>query len=392
MILRTAVATGLAAALLFVWLLVASAQTTPLLAYIFVGQSNMTGVSAWPEWPAEPVVDSRIVMWSKDNRARGQGPEPAHQPVYYDLFQGQAAYPHQGGMSLSLPFAQRILERYPNVRVMLLTCVGTTYVGAMQPGQPGFETCVQMANEAQLRYGASVAGIVTYAGEADTGPDGTTPSTGTQWGPMYVNMVTGFRQRLGIPTLAAVDFELASFDPAKIPNTDTLSVNWTTVENQQHYVANQIPYAAVVDPDPWAVLFDGLHSDTATNTRNGREAADTMMRLDSLRFAQTPAPTPIPTVGSQITGCNPRPPVQIEQHAAGSGRLAVTIRPGAGILYGVVFQASSNVYPVTDLVVRSDVATFTLVRMAPGSTLLNLTVTDACGPWQTFVGGGAGSF
>jgi hypothetical protein len=37
-------------------------------------------------------------------------------------------------------------------------------------------------------------------------------------------------------------------------------------------------------------------------------------------------------------------------------------------------------------------ATFVLKRTGPGAVTLPFTVTDACGDWKTFVGGGPGAF
>jgi len=59
-----------------------------------------------------------------------------------------------------------------------------------------------------------------------------------------------------------------------------------------------------------------------------------------------------------------------------------------GIQYGALPNAVVEAAPT---LTGAD-ASFVLKRIGPGAVTLPFTVTDACGEWRTFVGGGPSAF
>lgn len=117
---------------------------------------------------------------------------------------------------------------------------------------------------------------------------------------------------------------------------------------------------------------------------------------------QTPYPPP-------PGPCSPRPRIALQvSHAAGR-RLQVTVSAGSGVLSQIQFgtgnrplRNASVDFPgqataITDgrtIPMGTGVTqtTFFVSRIAPGQVTVPMVVTDACGPWETFVGGGSGAF
>lgn len=111
-----------------------------------------------------------------------------------------------------------------------------------------------------------------------------------------------------------------------------------------------------------------------------------------------------PTLTSAVSAqplCQPRPPVRISSTSIGPGRLQVMVTAGQGVLQTLAFAGGGNAlveidgqtrrppftYPVAG---GSTQKAFSVVRdgNVGTPTTLSFTVTDGCGPWQTFVGGG----
>jgi hypothetical protein len=105
------------------------------------------------------------------------------------------------------------------------------------------------------------------------------------------------------------------------------------------------------------------------------------------------------------TACTSRPNVGLTTQNLGSGRLGVTLTAGRtgqpnNTIRSVQVDASSNVtvdspagggrsgkFTIT-LSPPSQTTSLTVNRVASGGTIVRLVVTDACGDWPTFVGGG----
>jgi hypothetical protein len=126
---------------------------------------------------------------------------------------------------------------------------------------------------------------------------------------------------------------------------------------------------------------------------------------------RTPTPpsgpilTPTPTTAPAPVACTSRPPVGVKTVPTGSGRLQVTVTAGLGALQSIRFGAGTNaLIDAGGQVGRSGTFTvslgsgvtqtsFVVRRATAGSaTTVPLVITDGCGDWQTFVGGGPSAF
>lgn len=121
------------------------------------------------------------------------------------------------------------------------------------------------------------------------------------------------------------------------------------------------------------------------------------------------------TVSTNVVCSTPRPRVGVQAVNNGDGRLRVTITAGAGALQAIQFGDSTQrpsvptnasisiispaggpsgivttyTYPLTSAVTS---VTFLVERRGAAPTTVPLVVTDGCGPWRTFVGGGMSGF
>ena len=175
-------------------------------------------------------------------------------------------------------------------------------------------------------------------------------------------------------------------------------------------------------PDP------GWNDDTLRQLRqivgNRFEAVDAsslMVHPDSAQVRasgpiQTPMPTVVPTATPTATprpSCSPRPPVRVASAPGGAsapGVLLVTIeaQAGAGALHNaldtvrVAELANARVEldgralatgETASLPAATQQVTLVVRRATAGAAATaRLVVTDACGPWPTFVGGGPTAF
>ena len=119
--------------------------------------------------------------------------------------------------------------------------------------------------------------------------------------------------------------------------------------------------------------------------------------------------------GGTVTCATPRPRVGVQTARNGDGRLRVTITAGSGTLQTIQFgdpvqkpsvptNASisvaspaggpSNITGASVYTPPGGVTTAVLLigRTGAGPTTVPMIVTDGCGPWTTFVGGGATAF
>lgn len=122
-----------------------------MIAFVMMGQSNMSGRGALDELP--PLEPERVFAW-RDGRW-----EPAREPVVRDRpFSGE-------GMGTS--FGQAIYAA-TGEDVGLIPCsLGGSPLSAWQPGQELFEAALAQA-EAALAAGATIAGLLWHQGEADS--------------------------------------------------------------------------------------------------------------------------------------------------------------------------------------------------------------------------------
>jgi subtilisin family serine protease len=111
------------------------------------------------------------------------------------------------------------------------------------------------------------------------------------------------------------------------------------------------------------------------------------------------------TAAATFVRCTPRPPVQLSTSKNGDGRLKIDVRAGAGSLRSVDLTVSANgsvdvVGGQTGLTgtqthvpaPMTTQATYLLRPLGAAGANVQLVVTDACGTWRTFAGGGSGAF
>src|SRR5262249_17115145 len=118
--------------------------------------------------------------------------------------------------------------------------------------------------------------------------------------------------------------------------------------------------------------------------------------------SSTPGPTPTPTAPV----CTPRPAVVMSTSATGDGRLRVAISATGtnnrlqSLRVGTLRNARVDVGGGPSGVAAGTTVTLSggnsvllfVSRVGPGGVTVPLTITDGCGDWSTFVGGGAGAF
>ena len=118
-------------------------------------------------------------------------------------------------------------------------------------------------------------------------------------------------------------------------------------------------------------------------------------------------PTPVPSIPSVPAGpCAPRPRVGVQVVPVGGGRLRVSITsstepatPGnhlVNVQFGGVANAAvedvSGQGPPASVPTGATIYDFVVRRTGPGGVSLPFTVTDTCGPWPSFAGGGPDAF
>jgi len=98
---------------------------------------------------------------------------------------------------------------------------------------------------------------------------------------------------------------------------------------------------------------------------------------------------------AHVIKCSPRPQVTVQVTPLGNDRLQVSIHakgspnsirsvrlgqvPGNAVIEGTPITSGAD-------------ASFTIRRMSPGAVTLPFTVTDGCGDWPSFAGGGSDAF
>jgi tartrate-resistant acid phosphatase type 5 len=152
----------------------------------------------------------------------------------------------------------------------------------------------------------------------------------------------------------------------------------------------------------------GPRTPTATLTPTSTRTA-TALPSSTPTATGTPAATTI--ASPPVDVCTPRPPVGVAAVPGDAGRLQVTLtaQSAAGapsnalrrVQLGPLDNATVTwpgqpiiAGPTTlDLLAGTRQVSFSVQRVAPGqASTVGLLVTDACGPWPTFVGGGPAGF
>ena len=92
--------------------------------------------------------------------------------------------------------------------------------------------------------------------------------------------------------------------------------------------------------------------------------------------------------------CADRPTPTISTTRLGTGRLGVSVRVNgaSNVVRGITFDQISNAQVESQPHIVGAEASFVVRRTGPGFVTMPYTITDACGPWPTFVGGGPAAF
>jgi hypothetical protein len=153
------------------------------------------------------------------------------------------------------------------------------------------------------------------------------------------------------------------------------------------------PTGATVTPTP-----AGSATTTVTPSRTATTTTATSTRTATPTATLVPAP------------CAPRPPIGVAAVPNGDGRLRVTVSATTNVgtptnaLSSIHFDAGTNTLVYAELLAQSapftvsyppgtTQATFYVARLTAGqASSLSLSVTDGCGAWPTFVGGGPTAF
>jgi hypothetical protein len=175
-----------------------------------------------------------------------------------------------------------------------------------------------------------------------------------------------------------------------------------------YYCAGEVVFAGLTTPGTyyhtWQMYHDGWFGETISITITIVPASPTP--------TSTPSPTATPTRTPTSLPCGvPRPPVSVAVVPSGAGRLLATITTstnGSTLVNrlqsvqltsatgALVQDLSGNTLSLPfspSLPLGATSYSFYIRQASAGVTAtVYVTVVDACGPWQTFVGGGAAAF
>jgi hypothetical protein len=168
----------------------------------------------------------------------------------------------------------------------------------------------------------------------------------------------------------------------------------------------------VLPPDPHH--FDTDHDGIGCEAAFTDTPTPTSVAVATATFTATPGggglPTATATVGVPVV-CSPRPPVRVTVARGAAGQLHATLSATsnasggtntiAALAFGTIRNATVQVVGagaaqsghVVPVAAGTQMVALVVTRTVSGQTVLvPLTVTDACGDWRTFVGGGPGAF
>lgn len=251
------------------------------------------------------------------------------------------------------------------------------------------------------------------AGLADT-PDPVTPGADLTYAATVTNVGpdTALTLTATIAPASGLTFRSISTPPAWSCTTPDVGVGGPITCMRSSMAPGesaQIGVVSRVEPGlaNGALLTTTLHVSAGTpdpvSSNNAAAVQTTVSTPAGLPPPPPPPPHPPPSL------CSPRPNVGVQARQIGPGQLAITIRsatsPGTSVnaLSEVAVTAVTNAVIDVPNGVQGAAGTltlpvragaqemqFTLRRPAPGPFRADLIVTDACGPWRTFVGGGVG--
>lgn len=277
-----------------------------ILAYPVLGQSLAFGV---PPWPLPDPIDDDLVMidprcLNRDIHANGHTIaatteystfRPAREPLHNWLYPPPDYPPGQGGMGPGKPFGQRMRQRFPHLQIALLCVAHPSTVGALVPGSEGYEFTLDTIRYARDVLGATIGGVLTNHGQADTGD----VAQATGWADRYITLIENLRTALGIPDLPAVHSQLGLTslytDPVSVLTKAGPAVpapgsaGWAALKAEQELVCARLPHSRMIRTEllqNWK--FDRLHNSTVANILEGYAWADAVADLGHPLFVGSP--------------------------------------------------------------------------------------------------------
>jgi hypothetical protein len=202
-----------------------------------------------------------------------------------------------------------------------------------------------------------------------------------------------------VDVVAVSKGQTVSFAPgsptSKVLTDPPFTVSATSSAGLPVTVASQTPFVCTIDAANKVTLVS-----SGTCTLRASQAGTS-------EYAAAQADLTI-SVGASV--CSPRPNIVVNTSRQGPGKLSVTVTAGQGALQTIRFGtdarelqnasvqivAASGLQQLTAgstvvMAPNTTSQTFTASRTTAGQALsVPMVVTDSCGPWETFVGLGAG--
>ncbi|HEY7062881.1 MAG TPA: beta-propeller fold lactonase family protein [Chloroflexota bacterium] len=230
------------------------------------------------------------------------------------------------------------------------------------------------------------------------------PSLPAGNGPWGVAVAVGVATRTPTATPTATNTATPTNTPTSTPTPTSTATNTLTATPTNTPTPTSISTPTSRATNTATPTSTPTSPPTATPTPTGTAAATATRTPTAAPVTSTPTATPPPAP------CAPRPPVGVAAVPNGDGRLRVTLtaNTNAGTptnaLASVQVAPGTNAVVYTGLLVQQGPFTLTLPpgttsttlyvgRLTPGqASTQSLVVTDGCGAWPTFVGGGPSAF
>ncbi len=247
------------------------APTDATIAFVLMGQSNMSGRGA--------LAEATAAMLEPDPRIRVLGNDGvvtiAREPI--DSAVGQVDHvsvDRAAGIGPGLSFAKTLLARQPGRRILLIPCAkGGSAIAAWRPDRERttlYGSCLARTNAAGRE--ARIAGVLWYQGESDA----ETPALARAWPAEFAQMVHQLRQDLGQPRLPVI--AVAIGDRPTEGSYGARFPAWAAMQRAQRAIRGRC--LAVVSGAGLPRNADGLHVSTRGQVALGAKLATAWMKIE----------------------------------------------------------------------------------------------------------------
>jgi hypothetical protein len=178
------------------------------------------------------------------------------------------------GLGLAMPFALEVLKALPEIRIGFIPAArGGSSLDEWMPGKAHFERAVALYERAkQQNPEIQLVGILWHQGEADAGSS----ETAQTYGERFMQMVTGFRERLQAPEAPVIAGETCRV-PAE---AETPYSKWRPmVTSQTQGAVNRLANAVFVTSDGLAGDDGYTHFDTPSIREFGLRYAKAYLEM-----------------------------------------------------------------------------------------------------------------